>query len=101
MARILLLLVLAIAVWKGYGYFSERDAGPKPIDAAPAAIPQQSQQSPSTPIDVSAQAFHCDGREYCSQMASRAEAEFFVRNCPSVKMDGDHDGIPCENDSRF
>ena len=45
--------------------------------------------------------FKCDGREYCSQMHSRAEAEYFIRNCPNTKMDGDHDGIPCENDSRF
>lgn len=45
--------------------------------------------------------FHCDGRQHCSQMSSRAEAEYFLRNCPDTKMDGDHDGIPCENDSRF
>ena len=45
--------------------------------------------------------FKCDGRQHCSQMNSRAEAEFFVRNCPNTKMDGDHDGEPCENDSRF
>ena len=45
--------------------------------------------------------FKCDGRQYCSQMTSRAEAEFFIRNCPDTKMDGDNDGIPCENDSRF
>ncbi|MCP5423956.1 MAG: excalibur calcium-binding domain-containing protein [Gammaproteobacteria bacterium] len=45
--------------------------------------------------------FKCDGRQYCSQMRSRAEAEFFIRNCPNTKMDGDRDGIPCENDSRF
>jgi hypothetical protein len=24
--------------------------------------------------------FRCDGRQYCSQMTSRAEAEFFIRN---------------------
>jgi hypothetical protein len=34
-------------------------------------------------------------------MGSRAEAEYFLSNCPDTKMDGDHDGIPCENDSRF
>jgi cold shock CspA family protein len=45
--------------------------------------------------------FHCDGRQHCSQMRSRAEAEYFLMNCPDTKMDGDHDGIPCENDSRF
>lgn len=45
--------------------------------------------------------FRCDGRVYCSQMKSRAEAEFFIKNCPGTKMDGDNDGVPCENDSRF
>ncbi|RYC48347.1 excalibur calcium-binding domain-containing protein [Pectobacterium zantedeschiae] len=45
--------------------------------------------------------FVCDGRKYCSQMSSREEAYFFIQNCPNTKMDGDHDGIPCENDSRF
>jgi cold shock CspA family protein len=48
-----------------------------------------------------AASFHCDGRQHCSQMHSRAEAEYFLSNCPDTKMDGDHDGIPCENDSRF
>lgn len=45
--------------------------------------------------------FSCDGRQHCSQMTSRAEAEYFIRYCPNTKMDGDSDGIPCENDSRF
>jgi len=45
--------------------------------------------------------FTCDGRQHCSQMTSRAEAVFFIRHCPNTKMDGDNDGIPCENDSRF
>ncbi len=45
--------------------------------------------------------YSCDGRQHCSQMNSRAEAVFFINNCPNTKMDGDRDGIPCENDSRF
>ncbi|WP_329605542.1 excalibur calcium-binding domain-containing protein [Rheinheimera sp. UJ63] len=45
--------------------------------------------------------FRCDGRQHCSQMTSREEAEFFIRNCPDTKMDGDRDGIPCENDTRW
>ncbi len=45
--------------------------------------------------------FSCDGRQHCSQMTSRAEAVYFINHCPSTKMDGDSDGIPCENDSRF
>jgi len=40
--------------------------------------------------------FRCDGRQHCSQMSSCAEARFFNRHCPGTKMDGDHDGEPCE-----
>jgi len=40
--------------------------------------------------------FRCDGRTRCSQMNSCAEARFFLTNCPGTQMDGDHDGIPCE-----
>lgn len=57
--------------------------------------------SGGNPSSIQNQRFTCDGREHCSQMRSRAEAEFFVRSCPNTKMDGDRDGVPCENDSRF
>ena len=40
--------------------------------------------------------YRCDGRTYCSQMTSCAEATYFLKNCPGVKMDGNNDGIPCE-----
>ena len=40
--------------------------------------------------------WRCDGRKFCSQMTSCAEATWFLQNCPGVKMDGDGDGIPCE-----
>jgi hypothetical protein len=29
-------------------------------------------------------------------MASCTEAKYFLQNCPGVEMDGDHDGMPCE-----
>lgn len=59
-----------------------RDEPAPPAAAAPAPTP-----SP---------AFRCDGRTHCSQMRSCAEATFFLKNCPGVKMDGNHDGVPCE-----
>ncbi|MBS0339941.1 MAG: cold shock domain-containing protein [Proteobacteria bacterium] len=40
--------------------------------------------------------YRCDGRTHCSQMTSCAEAKYFLKNCPGVKMDGNHDGVPCE-----
>ena len=51
--------------------------------AAPANLP-------------AATGFSCDGRTFCSQMKSCAEAKYFLANCPGAKMDGDKNGIPCE-----
>jgi len=56
---------------------------------------------PKIVIPQNTQNFTCDGRQHCSQMTSRAEAVFFINNCPNTKMDGDRDGDPCENDTRF
>jgi hypothetical protein len=43
-----------------------------------------------------AESFSCDGRIYCSQMRSCAEATFFLRNCPGTAMDANQTGIPCK-----
>ena len=40
--------------------------------------------------------FSCDARKHCTQMRSCEEAKYFLAHCPGVKMDGDGDGIPCE-----
>ena len=49
--------------------------------AAAAAAPEK--VAPSAPT-VSG-GFNCDGRKYCSQMKSCAEAKYFLANCPGVK----------------
>lgn len=46
--------------------------------------------------ETAAPSFTCDGRQHCSQMTSCAEATYFSNNCPNTKMDGNNDGIPCE-----
>ena len=67
---------------------------------APAGDPPwgASRAAPATSdLPVAAAAtFRCDGRTHCSQMTSCAEAEYFLRNCPNTKMDGNRDGEPCE-----
>ena len=57
---------------------------------SPGTSPPSGKQSPL------ATSYRCDGRRYCSQMTSCAESKFFLANCPGVKMDGDGDGTPCE-----
>lgn len=45
----------------------------------------------------SAYAYECDGRQYCREMSTCDEAKWVFENCPNTRMDGDHDGIPCED----
>lgn len=40
--------------------------------------------------------FKCEGKTHCSEMTSCKEALFYQENCSGTEMDGDHDGIPCE-----
>lgn len=40
--------------------------------------------------------FACAEKRYCSQMSSYAEAVFYLRECGASRLDGDHDGKPCE-----
>lgn len=77
-----LAIVVALAFY-GYSHYSGR-AAPQAVVAA-----SSNNQSVSSP-------FRCDGRTHCSQMTSCAEATYFLRNCPNVQMDGNNDGVPCE-----
>jgi len=63
--------------------------------AKPGAIAPVAAQAVAA-LSFAAKAARCDGRLYCSQMSSCAEATWFLNNCPGVKMDGDRDGVPCE-----
>lgn len=94
MKKILNLAIVLAIGWFIYNEYIE------PRNTEMAARPEFTQKESDQP-DTDNELFKCDGRQHCSQMTSRAEAEFFIRNCPNTKMDGDNDGIPCENDSRF
>lgn len=49
-----------------------------------------------TAAPAAATRYVCDGRQLCSQMRSCEEATWFLQHCPDTKMDGEGDGIPCE-----
>jgi hypothetical protein len=95
--KIVLLAVIAFGVWSFYGKELREN---RSADRGQPENVTQLIEKDQEPLQTASR-FHCDGRVHCSQMTSRAEAEFFLRNCPNTKMDGDGDGIPCENDSRF
>jgi hypothetical protein len=95
MMKIILLVIICIGVWSYY----QKEPRQSP-SIAPESIGKSTQTHQQPAVHTEPQ-FHCDGRQYCSQMTSRAEAKYFVRYCPNTRIDGDHDGIPCESDSRF
>ena len=91
MKKIILLVIIAGFGWKLYvrERVPARTVLPVAHDtSAPSTIPEL--------VATTEQHFSCDGRLHCSQMTSCAEATYFLKNCPGTKMDGDHDGIPCE-----
>lgn len=40
--------------------------------------------------------FSCEGKTHCSHMTSCDEAKYYLAHCPSMKIDGNNDGEPCE-----
>ena len=82
-------------------------AAPKPPGTSSVPVPKSpltssapvltavatNQSAPAVAAPVS---YKCDGRSFCSQMTSCADATWFLQNCPGVKMDGNRDGVPCE-----
>jgi hypothetical protein len=92
--KFLPVLVAVAVVWTVASRISRHaaDEGAPP----PPAVPVNSPVAPVVPAETASDSFACDGRTYCSQMTSCAEAEYFLSHCPGTKMDGDHDGIPCE-----
>jgi Excalibur calcium-binding domain. len=92
-------LILIIALLTAWQYFHTNTASNSTtVNISPQSDSIEGQPSP---LPTQSSAFKCDGRVYCSQMTSLEEAEFFIRNCPGTKMDGNNDGEPCERDSRF
>ncbi len=81
---ILIFLVIGAAVF-AFNRFSMSFTGSSGFDSIPKQIERYEND------------FKCQGKVYCSEMSSCEEAMFYLRNCPGTKMDGDHDGIPCES----
>ena len=91
MRTLIILVIVCVLVWKAYTHFEEKRQAR--VSSTPEKVwgPTPS----SRPASASA-SFKCDGRTRCSQMTSCAESTYFLKNCPGVKMDGNNDGVPCE-----
>ena len=91
LSAVITLCIAGAIGWFGYTQYMQRASRQGAVsDAAPPAQSAQPLQEPA-PLDS-----RCDGRKYCSQMTSCREAKWFLKNCPGTEMDGDGDGVPCE-----
>ena len=105
-ATVVVLLLIGGMGAFGYDQLAHHATSPH-SGAVSADAPAQARRlistdAASTPLrraaaaPVSDTGFTCDGRNRCSQMRSCAEARQFLQQCPSMQMDGDGDGEPCE-----
>lgn len=86
-SRLIAVLLVTGLAWTAYGKYQQ-------FSLPAAAQPVAEITAPALPAAMPS--FRCDGRQHCSQMSSCEEAKFFLAQCPGVKMDGDGDGLPCE-----
>lgn len=91
---LILLVVIGAIAWAGYQRYlkSRIEAPPASGAMAPAAAPNSVADWPLPKTAV----YQCNGRTLCSQMSSCEEATWVLKNCPGTKMDGNGDGVPCE-----
>lgn len=96
MKNLIILLLISFLSWQSYTKYQDHKAtlaNEQEITdvSEPTATATQMQEERSPAVS-----FKCDGRTHCSEMTSCQEANYFLRHCPGVKMDGDNDGRPCE-----
>jgi len=94
MRKLLIALVIGVIAWQGWGAYQTRQGKEEVLDDSEASVTAQLLDQEAASDKRSP--YRCDGRTHCSEMTSCEEAEFFLANCPGVKMDGGGDGVPCE-----
>jgi len=68
-----------------------------PPTSSQIEVPQMKVPQIETPeLSSQSQQYHCAGKVHCSEMDSCEEARYYLHHCTGVKIDGDGDGIPCE-----
>ena len=96
MQRPIVLLIVAVLGWYAYTKYQD-SAKPQSLTTGQGQSVKSSSSKLLQSEPSNSSPFRCDGRTYCSQMTSCAEATYFLKNCPGTKMDGNNDGIACES----
>ena len=84
------LIVVGLGAY-GYKHYEQRVSQYATTQKPILAVPEQTART-----DAEQTTLRCDGRTHCSQMTSCTEAKYFLKNCLGTQMDGNNDGVPCE-----
>ncbi|KQQ79431.1 hypothetical protein ASF73_21035 [Xanthomonas sp. Leaf131] len=92
-------LLMMLVLGGGAFAYQQRDYLIDVFTPAPALEQTQSPTRPvaTTPASAPTAQYSCGGRTRCTQMSSCAEATYVLQHCPGTAMDGDNDGVPCED----
>ena len=58
---------------------------------------ERGSNTPALASSAQTTSFTCGRKTYCREMSSCAEARFYLQRCGLTRIDGDGDGVPCEN----
>ena len=103
MKKLVPFVIIALIAWLAYGKYEaqrQRDELAQLSSDTEMEVEEEDdavQDTGNSLPERATEEFTCDGREHCSQMTSCKEAEYFINHCPGTKMDGDKDGVPCED----
>lgn len=65
-------------------------------DGRPNVVPSVHTQSRSTKQQAQKASYQCGSKQYCKEMNSCEEAKYFLNVCGMKRLDGDGDGVPCQ-----
>ena len=86
MRKLLVARVVGQFGWQSWSAYQARNAVEELPDDSESSVTAELLEQEA--VSDLRSPYQCDGRVYCSQMTSCDEAEFFLANCPGVKMDG-------------
>jgi predicted negative regulator of RcsB-dependent stress response len=91
MKRMILILVLAIAGWYGWGKYQAYVKQQRHAEQLGKSRP-----APAGKGDQGVSFFRCDNRTQCKQLTSCEEAKYFIKNCPGFSVEVLGEDVPCE-----
>lgn len=66
-------------------------------NACPTSAAAPASPAASAPKAATGGGFTCAGKRRCREMTSCEEAKFYLSQCGAGSLDGNKDGVPCEN----